>query len=37
MKRIFKEKGYESDAFEYYKEAAQKYAGFLERNAFLYV
>lgn len=37
MKRIFKEKGYESDAFEYYTEAAEKYRGFLDRNAFLYV
>lgn len=37
MKRIFKEKGYESDAFQYYKEAAEKYRGFLDRNAFLYV
>lgn len=37
MKRIFKEKGYESDAFEYYSEAAEKYRGFIERNAFLYL
>ena len=37
MKRIFKEKGYESDAFEYYNEACEKYRGFIERNAFLYV
>jgi hypothetical protein len=37
MKRIFKEKDYESDAFAYYKEACEKYRGFLERNAFLYV
>lgn len=36
MKRIFKEKGYESDAFEYYLEAAEKYRGFIDRNAFLY-
>lgn len=37
MARIFKEKGYESDAFDYYTEAAEKYRGFLDRNAFLYV
>lgn len=37
MKRIFKDKGYESDAFEYYAEACEKYRGFLERNAFLYL
>ena len=37
MKRIFKEKDYESDAFAYYKEACEKHRGFLERNAFLYV
>jgi len=37
MKRIFKDKGYEPDAFEYYTEACEKYRGFLERNAFLYV
>lgn len=37
MKRTFKEKGYESDAFDYYKEAAEKFRGFLDRNAFLYV
>ena len=36
MKRIFKEKGYEPDAFEYYNEACEKYRGFLERNGFLY-
>jgi hypothetical protein len=37
MKRTFKEKGYEAEAFDYYKEAAEKYRGFIERNAFLYV
>ena len=37
MKRIFKEKGYESDAFEYYSEAVEKYRGFIERNSFLYL
>jgi len=37
MKRIFKSKGYEPDAFDYYTEACHKYRGFLERNAFLYV
>ena len=37
MKRIFKEKGYEPDAFEYYTEAVEKYRGFIERNSFLYL
>jgi hypothetical protein len=37
MKRIFKEKGYESDAFEYYAQAVEKYRGFIERNSFLYL
>lgn len=37
MKRMFKEKGYESDAFEYYSEAVDKYRGFIERNSFLYL
>jgi hypothetical protein len=37
MKRIFKEKGYEPDAFDYYTEAVEKYRGFVERNAFLYL
>jgi hypothetical protein len=37
MKRIFKEKGYERDAFEYYSEACEKYRGFIERNSFLYL
>jgi hypothetical protein len=37
LKRIFKDKGYESDAFEYYTEAVEKYRGFIERNAFLYL
>ena len=36
MKKMFAEKGYESDAFDYYKQAADKGRGFLERNAFLY-
>src|ERR1043165_7284256 len=35
-RRMFAEKGYETDAFEYYREAAQKARGFLERNRFLY-
>ncbi len=35
MKKLFAEKGYEPDAFEYYTEAADKHRGFLERNAFL--
>lgn len=37
MKRIFKEHKYEPDAFEYYKDAAEKFRGFLARNSFLYV
>jgi DUF971 family protein len=36
MKKLFAEKGYEKDAFDYYTEAANKGRGFLERNAFLY-
>jgi hypothetical protein len=36
MRRMFAEKGYEADAFEYYMEAAEKGRGFLERNRFLY-
>jgi hypothetical protein len=36
MKKLFAEKGYEADAFEYYTNAAEKGQGFLERNAFLY-
>jgi len=36
MKKLFAEKGYEADAFEYYTEAVEKSRGFLERNAFLY-
>jgi hypothetical protein len=37
MKRIFKGKGYEPDTFEYYSEAVEKFRGFIERNAFLYL
>ena len=37
MKRMFASKDYESDAFDYYTEACDKYRGFLERNAFLYM
>jgi hypothetical protein len=37
MKRMFASKEYEPDAFEYYTEACDKFRGFLERNAFLYV
>jgi hypothetical protein len=37
MKRMFKDKGYEPDAFEYYSEAVEKYRGFIERNSFLYM
>jgi len=36
MKKLFAEKGYEKDAFEYYMEAADKGRGFLERNSFLF-
>jgi len=36
MRRMFAEKGYETDAFEYYTEAAEKARGFLERKRFLY-
>ena len=36
MRKLFAEKGYEADAFEYYTEAADKGRGFLERNRFLF-
>lgn len=36
MKKMFAEKGYEADAFDYYTQAADKGRGFLERNAFLF-
>ena len=36
MRKLFAEKGYEPDAFEYYTEAAEKGRGFLERHRFLY-
>ena len=36
MKKLFAEKGYEKDTFEYYMEAADKGQGFLERNSFLF-
>ena len=36
MRKMFAEKGYEADAFEYYTQAADKGRGFLERNRFLY-
>ena len=36
MKKMFAEKGYEKDAFEYYTQAADKGRGFLERNRFLF-
>jgi hypothetical protein len=36
MRKLFADKGYEADAFEYYTEAADKGRGFLERNRFLY-
>ncbi len=37
MKAMFRAKGYEANAFDYYTEAAEKYRGFLDRNSFLYV
>jgi DUF971 family protein len=36
MKKMFAEKGYEKDAFDYYTQAADKGRGFLERNRFLF-
>jgi len=36
MKKLFADKGYEQDAFDYFKLAADKGQGFLERNRFLY-
>jgi hypothetical protein len=36
MKKLFAEKGYEKDAFDYFTQAADKGRGFLERNAFLF-
>ncbi len=36
MKKLFAEKGYDADAFDYHIEAVTKHPGFLERNAFLY-
>jgi len=36
MKRMFAEKGYDRDAFEYFTKAAERHRGFLERNAFLW-
>ena len=36
MKKMFAEKGYEKDAFDYYTQAADKGRTFLERNAFLF-
>ena len=37
MKKMFAEKGYDADAFDYYTQAADKGRGFLERNAFLFL
>jgi hypothetical protein len=37
MKRMFAAKDYEPDAFDYYTEACDRYRGFIERNAFLYM
>jgi len=36
MKRMFSEKGYEPDTFDYYAQAVEKYKGFFERNGFLF-
>ena len=36
MKKLFAEKGYEADAFDYYTQAADKGRGFLDRNRFLF-
>ena len=36
MKKMFAEKGYEKDAFDYYMQAAEKGRGLLERHAFLF-
>ena len=36
MKKLFAEKGYEADAFDYYTQAADNGRGFLERNKFLF-
>ena len=36
MKKMFAEKGYEKDAFDYYTQAADKGRGFLERHSFLF-
>jgi hypothetical protein len=36
MKKLFADKGYDADAFEYYSQAVAKSRGFLERNRFLY-
>jgi DUF971 family protein len=37
MKKLFAEKGYEKDAFDYFTQAADKGRGFLERNSFLFL
>jgi DUF971 family protein len=36
MKKMFADKGYEADAFDYYTQAADKGRGFLERQRFLF-
>jgi len=36
MKKLFAEKGYEKDAFDYFMQAADTGRGFLERNRFLF-
>jgi DUF971 family protein len=36
MKKMFAEKGYEPDQYDYYAQAVDKYKGFFERNGFLF-
>jgi hypothetical protein len=36
MKKMFGEKGYEKDAFDYYTQAVEKGRGLLECHAFLF-
>jgi DUF971 family protein len=36
MQRLFADKGYEPDTYEYYAQAIEKHKGFFERNGFLF-
>jgi hypothetical protein len=36
MKRLFADKGYEPETFEYYAQAIETHKGFFERNGFLF-